>query len=35
MRTLGMAIVKENLWSFCCILGDPDYIAVASAGAAA
>jgi hypothetical protein len=33
--TLSMAIIKEDLWSFCCILGDPDYVAVASTGAAA
>jgi hypothetical protein len=33
--TLSMAIVEEDLWSFCCILWNPNDVAISAAGAAA
>ena len=34
-RTVRMAVVEEDLWSFCCVAGDLDDVAVSPTGAAA
>ncbi len=33
--TLSMAVVEEDLWSFCCTLRDLDDVSISTAGAAA